>query len=164
MDKQTKELSSERDESGQWVLIEEPASKKEHKPVYFKCTTDIGPCSTPNLSEAAKFESRQEAVMSPAYVHPFSCYEPRPLETGNSQSGSTWIDSLVGLFDDSPLNDETFPIESPKLKSLWEVESERREAYEVYCEGRINDLWLLNYSDWQDMQALVNQSQKPSAA
>lgn len=59
-----------------WVLRETLASKKLKKPIYFKGMTAIGPMSTPELGDATRFGSKQEAMMSPAYVHPQSFYEP----------------------------------------------------------------------------------------
>lgn len=59
-----------------WILKEVLASDKLKKPIYFKAITSIGPCSTDEIEQAARFSSKQEAMMCPAYVHPFSCYEP----------------------------------------------------------------------------------------
>lgn len=59
-----------------WILRETLASQQQRKPIYFKCITEFGPCSTTEIDQAARFASKQEAMMSPAYVHPLSFYEP----------------------------------------------------------------------------------------
>lgn len=59
-----------------WILRETLSSEKLKTPIYFKGITAIGPMSTPNLEQAQRFNSKQEAMMSPAYVHPLSFYEP----------------------------------------------------------------------------------------
>ena len=64
------------DEQEAWVLVEELASKREGRPIYFKQMVPIGPMATPRLEDAARFGSKYEAMMCPAYVHALSCYEP----------------------------------------------------------------------------------------
>lgn len=59
-----------------WILRETLASERQKKPIYFKQMTAIGPMSTAKREEAAEFSSKQEAMMSPAYTHSLSCYEP----------------------------------------------------------------------------------------
>lgn len=59
-----------------WILKEILASERGKQPIYFSGITAIGPMSTPNLARAQRFSSKQEAMMSPAYVHPLSFYEP----------------------------------------------------------------------------------------
>lgn len=65
-----------------WILRETLASEKQNKPIYFCKMTGIGPMSTDDLDKAQKFTSKQEAVMSPAYVHPLSFYEPEEVKDG----------------------------------------------------------------------------------
>lgn len=48
----------------------------EGQPQYFRCWTVIGPAATPNLGDAERFPSVQEAMESPAYSHWSSFYEP----------------------------------------------------------------------------------------
>lgn len=63
-----------------WILRETLVSEKLKKPIYFWKMTHIGPCSTPKLEDAAQFGSKQEAMMSPAYSHALSFYEPEQIE------------------------------------------------------------------------------------
>jgi hypothetical protein len=59
-----------------WILRETLASKRLGKPIYFQQMTGIGPMSTPNIEEAAEFETEQEAKQSPAYAFSLTFYEP----------------------------------------------------------------------------------------
>lgn len=52
----------------------------EGQPMYFREWTGIGPAATPELSEAQRFDSRQEACQSPAYTHWSSFYEPEEVQ------------------------------------------------------------------------------------
>ena len=49
------------------------------QPQYFKAWTGIGPMATPNLDEAERFDTAQEAMMSPAFSHWSSFYSPQPV-------------------------------------------------------------------------------------
>lgn len=55
----------------EWVLKEGD--------LYFKQWTGIGPQSTPDLDEAARFSSEQSARQSPAYTFVLTLYEPVEL-------------------------------------------------------------------------------------
>lgn len=59
-----------------WILRETLASKRLKTPIYFKGMTAIGPMSTSDLKKAERFDSERDAMMSPAYTHALSCYEP----------------------------------------------------------------------------------------
>lgn len=65
-----------------WILVEELASKQQKRPIYFQKQTAIGPMSTADLDKAQRFDSKQEAMMTPAYTHSMSFYEPQELEKG----------------------------------------------------------------------------------
>lgn len=52
---------------GSIVLLEEHATAKLGKPIYFQQMTVIGPMTTPELSEAAKFDDRLMAMRCPAW-------------------------------------------------------------------------------------------------
>lgn len=54
-----------------WVL--------EHNGRYFRDITGIGPRYTINQHEAATFASKEEAMRSPAYSHPFAMCEPKQI-------------------------------------------------------------------------------------
>lgn len=54
------------------------------QPQYFRFWTAIGPAATPNIEEAERFSTREDAMQSPAYVHFSSFYEPFEL-LSNSQ-------------------------------------------------------------------------------
>jgi hypothetical protein len=62
-----------------WVLYEDFASEKRGKPVYLKCMTGIGPCTTTSLEDAQKFNSKDEALVHPAMLHMLSFFEPREV-------------------------------------------------------------------------------------
>lgn len=51
----------------------------EGQPQYFRFWTVIGPCATPDLAEAERFASPQDAMQSPAFTHWSSFYEPEEL-------------------------------------------------------------------------------------
>jgi len=59
-----------------WILLEESQTKKQRKKIYFKGWTGIGPATTDDLNEAHRFDSREEAVLSAAYRHSLSFFEP----------------------------------------------------------------------------------------
>lgn len=59
-----------------WVLREVVASKRLGKPIYFQKMTFIGPRTTADLSEAARFSTEQRAMLSPATWHALSFFEP----------------------------------------------------------------------------------------
>jgi len=61
-----------------FVLREKLASKARGKPIYYKMMTRIGPCNTDNPSEAARFDSEEQARQSPAYSHWLSSYTAEP--------------------------------------------------------------------------------------
>lgn len=48
--------------------------------LYFKEMTGIGPCSTDDIKEAAKFKSKAEAAESPAMRHLLACYDVEELQ------------------------------------------------------------------------------------
>ena len=56
-----------------WVLKDELTGK------YFKQWTDIGPAATNSLKEAERFDSERAAMMSPAYSHSMTFFEPVAL-------------------------------------------------------------------------------------
>jgi hypothetical protein len=62
-----------------WVLLEEAQTKAQRKKIYFKQWTGIGPATTNDLNEAHRFDSKEEAVMSAAYRHSLSFFEPVEL-------------------------------------------------------------------------------------
>jgi hypothetical protein len=49
------------------------------KPCYFKNWCAIGPVATPRIEEAARFDSAQEAMRSPAFTHWASFYNPQEV-------------------------------------------------------------------------------------
>ena len=56
------------------------------QPQYFRFWTVIGPCATPDLAEAERFASAQEAMQHPAYLHWSSFYKPMELaEPGDAR-------------------------------------------------------------------------------
>ncbi|WP_348659045.1 hypothetical protein [uncultured Stutzerimonas sp.] len=59
-----------------FVLKDSLETKKRGKPVYFGGMTGIGPRYTENLDEAERFDSKRDAIQSPAYVHPLCFFEP----------------------------------------------------------------------------------------
>lgn len=62
---------------GPWVLKATYRSgPHEGQPMYFREWTGIGPSATPDLAEAARFATQQEACQSPAFSHWSSFYEP----------------------------------------------------------------------------------------
>ncbi len=60
-------------EEKKWIL-QDTLNKK-----YFKKWTGIGPASTSDISEAEVFESKQEAMQSPAYTFSMTFFEPITL-------------------------------------------------------------------------------------
>ena len=46
---------------------------------YFKSWTGIGPAGTKDVNEAERFESKQEAMQSPAFTFSLMSYEPIEL-------------------------------------------------------------------------------------
>lgn len=63
-----------------WILVEELASKQQKRPIYFEKQTAIGPMGTADLDKAQRFDSKQAAMMTPAYMHALSFYEPQELK------------------------------------------------------------------------------------
>jgi hypothetical protein len=61
--------------SKQFILREVVASKSYGKPLWFKQMTGIGPMTTPDPDEAARFPTEEAAARSPACLHMLSCYE-----------------------------------------------------------------------------------------
>jgi hypothetical protein len=59
-----------------WVLLEDFQTKRQGKEMYFKAWTGIGPATTDDLEEAHRFDSKEEAVISAAYRHTLSFFEP----------------------------------------------------------------------------------------
>jgi hypothetical protein len=59
-----------------WVLLEEAQTKIRGKEIYFKGWIGIGPATTDDLSEAHRFDSKEEAILSAAYRHSLSFFEP----------------------------------------------------------------------------------------
>lgn len=49
-----------------YILID---SYQDGRPKYFKQMTAIGPAATSDISEAARFQTRDDAVASPAHRH-----------------------------------------------------------------------------------------------
>lgn len=49
------------------------------QPQYFRFWTILGPAATPDLAEAERFASAQEAMESPAFTHWSSSYEPKAI-------------------------------------------------------------------------------------
>ncbi len=62
-----------------WVLLEEYLSKIKGRDFYFKAWTSIGPATTDEVNEAHQFDSKDEALMSAAYRHELSFFEPVEL-------------------------------------------------------------------------------------
>lgn len=60
-----------------WVL------KDSVSGYYFKCWTGIGPAGTESLDEAEIFDSKEDAMRSPAFTFSMTFYEPAPKEEGN---------------------------------------------------------------------------------
>lgn len=60
-----------------WVLVE--TSKDREKPLYFHMMTGIGPKTTADIDEAAKFESKEEAYQSPAMRFSLTIFEAKEL-------------------------------------------------------------------------------------
>lgn len=58
-----------------YVLRETLASKEQGHDLWFKQMTGIGPMTTPDLTEAARFESEESARACPAMHHALSFYE-----------------------------------------------------------------------------------------
>lgn len=56
-----------------WVLKVVGLGPKES---YFKQMTGIGPMCTPHLKEAARFKTREDAVLSPAFRFPLTSFFP----------------------------------------------------------------------------------------
>lgn len=70
-----------------WVLLEELATKKCRRSIYFQKIVAIGPLSTDDLTKAAQFLSKEAAMKSPAYVHALSCYEPERVQRFQTKPG-----------------------------------------------------------------------------
>jgi hypothetical protein len=60
-----------------YVLQEVLASKRQKQPVCFARMTAIGPMTSVEPEDWARFDSEQEAMRCPAYYHALSCHEPR---------------------------------------------------------------------------------------
>lgn len=59
-----------------FVLTDTLETKKRGKPVYLLTQTGIGPAYTESMEEAQKFDTEQQAMQHPAYVHPMCFFEP----------------------------------------------------------------------------------------
>ena len=59
-----------------FVLQDSLATKTRGKPVYFEKITGIGPAYTEVFNEAEKFDSKMDAMQSPAYAHSMCFFEP----------------------------------------------------------------------------------------
>jgi len=70
------------DNTKAWALKETLSSKKAKKDVWFRFQTAIGPCTTTDPSERALFSSRESAMNTQAYAHPFCFFEPMEVEDG----------------------------------------------------------------------------------
>ena len=57
-----------------WVLKDTVSGK------YFKLMASIGPALCGDIGSAQKFESREAAVLHPAYSFPLTCFEPEEVE------------------------------------------------------------------------------------
>ena len=62
-----------------YILKDTLATKQRGKPVYLNCICGIGPVYTEELSEAERFNSKQEAMQSPAYAHSLCFFEPEEI-------------------------------------------------------------------------------------
>ncbi len=60
-----------------YVLIE--TTKTRGNPLYFDRMTGIGPMTTPNLEEAMRFPTEQEARQHPACRFVFTFFQPREV-------------------------------------------------------------------------------------
>ncbi len=59
-----------------YLLIEELATKRAKKPVYYAGQTAIGPMCTRDLAEAETFDSLESAQQCPAMLHTLSFFKP----------------------------------------------------------------------------------------
>jgi hypothetical protein len=69
-----------KQERGAWVLRETLATKKLGMPIWFRQMTGIGPMTTANIEEAARFDSPEEAKLHPANFHWASFYEAEEVK------------------------------------------------------------------------------------
>lgn len=58
-----------------WVLKSLTGTEKVGKPLYFDKMTGIGPMTTPMLNRAQHFDTKEEALRSPACSHSLSVYD-----------------------------------------------------------------------------------------
>jgi len=61
----------------QWVLRYASASEG---PLWFERMVPLGPITTAKIDEAAVFESREEALRSPAHTFALASFEPERLD------------------------------------------------------------------------------------
>lgn len=59
-----------------YALKEILATKRQGHDVWFRFSTQIGPCCTSRPDERALFNTAEDAVRTEAYVHPLSFFEP----------------------------------------------------------------------------------------
>jgi hypothetical protein len=59
-----------------WMLEEPLATEKQGKPIRFAKMVPIGPMSSAEPEEWATFETKEQALRSPAVAHMLTCYEP----------------------------------------------------------------------------------------
>jgi len=64
-----------------WILRDELSGS------YFKQWTGIGPMSTQDISEAHQFDSREEALRSPAFAFGYAFFEPMELTERSRSPG-----------------------------------------------------------------------------
>ncbi len=64
-----------------FVLVERVSSNRSGHPVYLKCMTGIGPMCTSKPGEAQIFDSRDQAVASPAFAFALASFEPEEAPT-----------------------------------------------------------------------------------
>lgn len=62
-----------------YLLKDTMETKYRGRPVYLKCNTGIGPAYTDDLAEAMIFDSKDEAVSNPAFLHSMCFFEPVEL-------------------------------------------------------------------------------------
>ncbi len=74
--------------TGPFVLRETLASRSRGKSIFFCRMTGIGPMNTASIDEAARFDTREDALLSPASRHLLSFYEPEPLSMHLPEGGA----------------------------------------------------------------------------
>ena len=62
-----------------YVLKDSFEAKKRNCPVYLKDMSGIGPVYTESLDEAKKFETKEDAMMSPAFNYSLCFFYPEEI-------------------------------------------------------------------------------------